>query len=202
LPYQFKTGSNKEHILLESTLLFCMKGFTGVSMRDISQKIGITAAALYNHFSSKNDLWHAVLDHSLGLYLLYHRHLNDLLEQAHSFEDALDLMLREPMRMQNEFTCYAFSLIVTEQFRDARAGEIFTKTFNGYSIDFHKNWFDSFVRRGLARPFDTRLAAKLFVQCVLTHILLKVHSLVGNSAYDGEKSFRDFKSMVMSLAAL
>ena len=53
LPYAEGTNRTKEQILIESTLLFALKGYSDVSMRDIAQKVGITPAALYNHFTTK-----------------------------------------------------------------------------------------------------------------------------------------------------
>lgn len=43
--------------ILEAALpLFAAYGYKGVAMRDIAQAVGITAAALYNHFPNKEQL--------------------------------------------------------------------------------------------------------------------------------------------------
>ena len=42
--------------------LFAEKGFSGVSMRDIAQGVGIKAASLYNHFQDKEQLYIAALE--------------------------------------------------------------------------------------------------------------------------------------------
>lgn len=40
-----------------ATPLFADKGYDGVSMRDISDAVGITAGAIYHHFSGKQELF-------------------------------------------------------------------------------------------------------------------------------------------------
>lgn len=42
--------------------LFAQRGYRGTSLRDISGRIGIKAPSLLHHFSSKDDLYLAVLD--------------------------------------------------------------------------------------------------------------------------------------------
>ena len=43
----------KERILEEALQLFSQNGYTGTSMNDIAAKLGVTKAALYKHYKSK-----------------------------------------------------------------------------------------------------------------------------------------------------
>ena len=47
--------STKELILEEALKQFSEKGFVGTSMSDIAKPLGITKAALYKHFKSKQQ---------------------------------------------------------------------------------------------------------------------------------------------------
>lgn len=47
----------KEKIKENAVRLFCKNGFAGTSVRNISDSVGITAAAVYAHFKSKEDLF-------------------------------------------------------------------------------------------------------------------------------------------------
>lgn len=49
--------NRRQQILEEATHLFAAKGFEGASMRTIAKACNITEAAIYRHFSSKNDLY-------------------------------------------------------------------------------------------------------------------------------------------------
>ncbi|MBF0340106.1 MAG: TetR/AcrR family transcriptional regulator [Magnetococcales bacterium] len=53
--------------ILEASLpLFAARGYNGVAMRDIAQTVGITAAALYNHFSGKETLYFKALEYAFA----------------------------------------------------------------------------------------------------------------------------------------
>jgi len=49
--------NTREEILGLSVPLFAAVGFDGVSMRDIAAAVGVTPAALYHHFSNKEQLY-------------------------------------------------------------------------------------------------------------------------------------------------
>lgn len=51
-----KKISRKEQIQEQATSLFREKGFNASSMRHLAENLGIEAASLYNHISSKDDL--------------------------------------------------------------------------------------------------------------------------------------------------
>ena len=51
-----KQETRKEQIIHISAILFKEKGFSAVTMRDIAKAMGIKAASLYNHISSKQEI--------------------------------------------------------------------------------------------------------------------------------------------------
>jgi AcrR family transcriptional regulator len=52
----------KEKIIHESLKLFSLKGFRSTSIQDILEAAHTSKGGFYNHFSSKEDLFYAVLD--------------------------------------------------------------------------------------------------------------------------------------------
>ncbi len=48
---------SKEDILVVAIPLFAAAGYSGVSMRTIAKKVGLSAAALYHHFPDKETLY-------------------------------------------------------------------------------------------------------------------------------------------------
>jgi AcrR family transcriptional regulator len=48
--------STRERILDVALDLFTEKGFDGTSLREIAERLGVTKAALYYHFASKDDI--------------------------------------------------------------------------------------------------------------------------------------------------
>ncbi len=51
-----KAETRKEEIIKTAAKLFKEKGYSAVTMRDIATVMGIKAASLYNHISSKQDI--------------------------------------------------------------------------------------------------------------------------------------------------
>lgn len=52
------------HILEKAAPLFAAQGYNGVSMRDLSKAVGLSAAALYHHFPDKHTLYLEVMKHA------------------------------------------------------------------------------------------------------------------------------------------
>ena len=52
----FSTASTRDRILSIARDLFVEQGFAGTSLQQIADRVGVTKAALYYHFKSKDDL--------------------------------------------------------------------------------------------------------------------------------------------------
>jgi AcrR family transcriptional regulator len=53
--------SRKQEILLTAAALFRHKGYSAVTMRDLASELGIKAASLYNHISSKQEILEEII---------------------------------------------------------------------------------------------------------------------------------------------
>ena len=197
LPLVNSGSKTKEHILMEATILFAKTGYHAVSMRDLAEVIGIKPASLYNHFPGKEALWEAVLEHTIDLYMLYFKQVDEMLGKARSLAEVLEVMFSELKKLRNLFTCYAFSLIQAEQFRDPRCGHFFNGTFLEYSIDFVQRWFDKCVEQKMAPPFDTKMVSNIFMHCVLIGLNVKVHQTLGRpTPYEPGEMFVDLQDFL------
>jgi TetR/AcrR family acrAB operon transcriptional repressor len=58
--------ATRDLILDAAERLFAARGVEGVAVRDLARELGITPSSLYNHFSSKEALYHAVIERGLG----------------------------------------------------------------------------------------------------------------------------------------
>jgi AcrR family transcriptional regulator len=74
-------GSTRERILDVALELFNEQGYDRTSLRQIAERLGLTKAALYYHFKSKEDIL-------LELHLRVHALGREALEQIDSLDDA------------------------------------------------------------------------------------------------------------------
>ena len=56
-----KEKNTKEKILEEALKLFAQSGYMGTSMNDIASKLGVTKAALYKHYKSKQEILDSII---------------------------------------------------------------------------------------------------------------------------------------------
>ncbi len=56
------SGDTRSRILAAAAALFSEQGYAGTSVRDISERLGVTKAALYYHFPSKETILDALLE--------------------------------------------------------------------------------------------------------------------------------------------
>jgi TetR/AcrR family transcriptional regulator, cholesterol catabolism regulator len=62
-------GETKGRILDTAIAIFGERGFEACTMRDLAAEVGIKAPAIYNHYSSKEDVLAASMEHILGRFL-------------------------------------------------------------------------------------------------------------------------------------
>jgi len=56
------SGDTRQRILDVSAELFVEQGYDATSLREIAERLGLTKAALYYHFSSKDQIFRALLE--------------------------------------------------------------------------------------------------------------------------------------------
>ncbi len=58
---EIREKSTKERIIEEALKLFAQSGYMGTSMNDIAAKLGVTKAALYKHYRSKQEILDSIV---------------------------------------------------------------------------------------------------------------------------------------------
>lgn len=64
-------GDTKERIRDVALELFSEKGYSGTAMSDIAKRIGLSKAALYKHYASKQDIFDAIVEATAAQYEQY-----------------------------------------------------------------------------------------------------------------------------------
>ena len=61
-------NTTKSRILDEALVMFAENGYKGTNLRDLAARLGLSKSALYKHYTSKEDIWNAVLDRMEAYY--------------------------------------------------------------------------------------------------------------------------------------
>ena len=93
-------NATKDVILTCARDLYLSNGYKGLSMRKIADKAGISATAIYRHFSNKEELFHRLVKKGFSTYTHY---LTPALKETtaqdrfiKTVEYALDFILEQP----------------------------------------------------------------------------------------------------------
>src|SRR5579862_812182 len=63
---QLERGDTRSRIQAVAVELFTEQGYDKTSLREIAEQLGVTKAALYYHFKSKDDILHSLVDDYFG----------------------------------------------------------------------------------------------------------------------------------------
>ncbi|UOQ74556.1 TetR/AcrR family transcriptional regulator [Hymenobacter cellulosilyticus] len=95
-----KVKTNKRQVILEEAAkLFKAKGFSGTSMRDLGSQVGMEAASMYNHISSKDDILESICFHVSNTYISQLREIEQL---PVSYVDKLKALIQLHVRLMIE----------------------------------------------------------------------------------------------------
>jgi AcrR family transcriptional regulator len=144
-------ASTRERILDVALDLFIEKGFDGTSLREISEKLGFTKAALYYHFASKDDILLALhmRTHELG-----RAALATLIEgpiSLEAWEALLDAVL-DQMLAQSK-------LLLMHERNQAALEKLHRKDHDAEHVDLQERFRQVLVHPGIPLRDRVRMAA-------------------------------------------
>ena len=58
----------RQKILLAALKLFSSKGYDGTNIRELTASLGLVKSSMYRHFTSKEEIWNAMLDRMIAYY--------------------------------------------------------------------------------------------------------------------------------------
>lgn len=155
--------------------LFSKKGYEGTSVRDITKSLGITPAALYAHFDSKEELFLEVLTEGWEEIL----------------KEAKDIIISNQGKPYKEILHDVYRHYVTSYIKDSQKpvfllrsvmfppDELREKVFNIFvenSSEFNRHMKEIFkkcIKEGIIKDFDIQLHEDIFykfVDCFLFEI--------------------------------
>jgi len=171
-PRRRSTGkARREQILLEAMECFAEKGFRGTTIRSLAERVGITEAALYRYFPSKESLYRAIVDRKIRA-----PELVALVEPAAERRDDRAVfggLAREIFRRVEEDPAFLRILLFT-----ALEGHALSEPFFASRVrplrEFVAGYVALRVEEGSFRPVEPALAARAFLGMIFDHMNVRM----------------------------
>jgi AcrR family transcriptional regulator len=164
--------NTKDRIMIESLKLFSEKGYEAVSVSEIASAVGIKAPSLYKHYSSKQDIFHSILDEMDKRYesLISTLELdgsnaqNDLSTFQMISEDQLVHMGKELFlhNLNDEHTCLYRKLLTRELHRSPKLAELYVNQFILAPLKYQSMLFMGLMATGCFAQGSPETAALQF----------------------------------------
>ena len=134
---EIKEKNTKEKILEEALKLFAQSGYMGTSMNEIASKLGVTKAALYKHYSSKQELLDSIVERMNQMDAErtkeYEMPDGDMEEVITGYKNTALEKIRQFTKVQflhwteEEFSCCFRKMLTLEQYRDPEMAKLYQK---------------------------------------------------------------------------
>lgn len=179
IPYYGGTQQTKNKILEVSIKLFALRGYSAVSMRDISEGVGIRPGSLYNYYTGKEALMEDVIMRFECEYKAYFDWLIRENAKAETLEEVMENMFAELLKVRELSTYYGMSLVMREQFNHKSARDRLCRLLYEDSINWMKADLDRLMDRGIIPKGNSETVATILMWCVLAGNDMRIQESLG-----------------------
>jgi AcrR family transcriptional regulator len=176
--------STKYKIVDAALDLFSRKGYSAVSVRELTKAVGIKESSLYNHFKSKEEILEYIYD-------LFQKERSRSMPSSEvlsiiAANYSVEGFLREGIDLYkqsvaNDHYEKMWRILNIEQFRDKRARKLILEEMYGGTIAFLEKAFQAFMSVGKIPQQDARGLAIRYQYPIFTmmteYLLLKYDEL-------------------------
>lgn len=132
---EIKEKNTKEKILEEALKLFAQSGYMGTSMNEIASRLGVTKAALYKHYSSKQEILDSIVEKMNQMDAErakeYEMPAGDMEEVIAGYKNTALEKIRQYTKVQflhwteEEFSSCFRKMLTLEQYRDSEMSKLY-----------------------------------------------------------------------------
>ena len=197
--------STKELILEEALRQFSQKGFDGTSMSDIAGPLGITKAALYKHFESKQRIFDEIIAQSEVQYQNFFEKLS-----VHFLNDSNGKMNKKDVdvysgisaeglcenvltfvrfSMRDEYSRQVRRMLTISQFQSKKLGETYTRRYVDAMLGYDEKLFEHLIKAGVIKKGNPKVLAAMFYAPVIMY--MGIWDREPDRAKECEKAIRD-----------
>lgn len=169
-PRRLPADERRAQILREAAQLFGSHGFNGTTTRDVAARVGITEAALYRYFASKEAMYQAILDERMAA--------PDLLAPLETLaERGDDRALFTELALTLLRSVEADPSILRLLLYSALEGHELARPFQEGRIrrlrELLQRHLERRMRDGAYRALDPQLGARAFIGMVVDHLIVR-----------------------------
>ena len=145
----------KERILEEALRLFAQNGYLATSMSNIAEKVGITKAALYKHYDSKQEILDCIVERMNQMdeerikeYHMPHGTFKEMTEEYKmaSLEKIIMISQAQVQHwLEDNFSCDFRRMITLEQYRDENMSNLYQQYLVNGPINYMEKLFSEMV---------------------------------------------------------
>lgn len=129
-----KVETRKEEIIRVAAILFKQKGFSAVTMRDIAAEMGIKAASLYNHISSKQDILDTII---ISLAEAFTEGMKHIQASKNNCIDKLNLIIEMHVKLSSQ-NIYGMAALNNDWMHLTQKQVYYKQLRSNYEDDFRK----------------------------------------------------------------
>jgi len=194
-------GQDRRQQLLDVAVdVFARQGFAGTKTKDIAAAAGVSEAIVFRHFSSKEDLYHAILDAK---------------EDKHGAPEFVDILRTFADRRDDAGLFHYVGSAIVRSFRDDPAfhrlmlyasleghllAGLFRERFGLPIFDYLRRYISLRQKEGVFRALDPQIAV-MFMTGSIIHFAMVRHAFQCKKPYVSEETA--VREMVdMALASL
>jgi AcrR family transcriptional regulator len=183
-------SDTRQRILDTALELFTEQGYDRTSLREIAEKLGVTKAALYYYFESKDDIL-------LALHMRIHEFGKDALIAIDGKPVTLELW-RELLDVMVEQMLAQRQIFLMHQRNEAAIEKLHNKAHDAEHEDIQNRL--RLVLGDPALPLDHRVRMAAAVGVVLSGLVLSGEAFAGNSNQDLGRLLREVLDDVLGRA--
>lgn len=151
-----KTEAKRQAIIEIATAVFRAKGFAAASMAEISSRLGGSKGTLYNYFTSKEELFSAVV---LDFGQQFAGPMFDQLEQSRDATTAIRLFTQRLVRLLASSEALDFQRMIIAEGARSGIGKLAYETAKAAYHDKFASFYRAQARAGALREADPQRAA-------------------------------------------
>lgn len=150
--------STKERILEEALRLFSQSGYMGTSMNDIAAKLGVSKAALYKHYTSKQEILDSIVEkmnrmdaERIRKYNMPEGRMEEIIAE---YKDTAFDKIKQFTKVQflhwteEEFPCCFRKMLTLEQYRNPEMAKLYQNYLAEGPLSYITAIFEGFSNHG------------------------------------------------------